>query len=127
MTNDGNEKTLREGYTTGSCAAAATKAALTALITGQVQAEATIRIPIGRVVTFSLASCSFDGETATASVVKDGGDDPDATHGALIVSTVSWASSPGVISTAVKGSDVSRNPACRCRSGKRRSIQCRGK
>ncbi|EPR28851.1 CbiD protein [Geobacillus sp. WSUCF1] len=90
------KKTLREGYTTGSCATAATKAALTALITGQVQAEATIRIPIGRVVTFSLASCSFDGETATASVVKDGGDDPDATHGALIVSTVSWASSPGV-------------------------------
>ncbi|WJP98926.1 cobalt-precorrin-5B (C(1))-methyltransferase [Geobacillus stearothermophilus] len=90
------KKTLREGYTTGSCAAAATKAALTALITGQVQTDATIRIPIGRVVTFSLASCSFDGETATAAVVKDGGDDPDATHGALIVSTVSWASSPGV-------------------------------
>ncbi|AMX83534.1 cobalt-precorrin-5B (C(1))-methyltransferase [Geobacillus subterraneus] len=90
------KKTLREGYTTGSCATAATKAALTALITGRVQTEATIRLPIGRAVTFSVQSCTYDGSTATAAVVKDGGDDPDATHGALIVSTVSWASSSGV-------------------------------
>ncbi|WP_445612332.1 cobalt-precorrin-5B (C(1))-methyltransferase [Geobacillus sp. YF-1] len=92
----GANKTLREGYTTGSCATAATKAALTALVTGQVQTEATIRLPIGRVVTFAVESCVIHGATATAAVVKDGGDDPDATHGARIVATVSWAPEPGV-------------------------------
>ncbi|AGT32123.1 cobalt-precorrin-6A synthase [Geobacillus genomosp. 3] len=90
------KKALREGYTTGSCATAAAKAALTALITGKAQTEATIRLPIGRVVTFAMASCTVGGSSATASVIKDGGDDPDATHGATIVSTVSWALDSGV-------------------------------
>ncbi|WP_027409801.1 cobalt-precorrin-5B (C(1))-methyltransferase [Anoxybacillus tepidamans] len=83
-------KTLREGYTTGACATAATKAALTALITGVPQTEATIYLPIGRWVTFAVERCQINGGSATAAVIKDGGDDPDATHGAEIISTVSW-------------------------------------
>lgn len=88
---------LREGYTTGSCATAATKAALTALITGESQTESTIYLPIKRFVTFHIESCEITKEMATASIIKDGGDDPDATHGALIVSTVSWTDEPGII------------------------------
>jgi cobalt-precorrin-5B (C1)-methyltransferase len=91
------EKTLREGYTTGACATAATKAALATLITGIVQAEATIYLPIGRWVTFQIEHCARMNDSATATVVKDGGDDPDATHGAHIVATVMWNNSEGII------------------------------
>ncbi|EMT53211.1 cobalt-precorrin-5B (C(1))-methyltransferase [Brevibacillus borstelensis] len=90
-------KPLRHGYTTGSCATAATKAALTALITQQEQREATIRLPIGQDVSFQTESCEFDAVSATAGIIKDGGDDPDATHGALIISTVSWLDEPGIV------------------------------
>jgi cobalt-precorrin-5B (C1)-methyltransferase len=91
-----NEKPLRHGYTTGACAAAATKAALTALILQERQEEATIPLPIGQEVTFSLERCEYTQDMATAGIVKDGGDDPDATHGALILSTVSWKEEPGI-------------------------------
>ncbi|MFX3623850.1 MAG: cobalt-precorrin-5B (C(1))-methyltransferase [Ectobacillus sp.] len=90
------EKKLREGYTTGACATAAAKAALTALITGEEQTEATIYLPIKRFATFHLENCEVTGETGAASIMKDAGDDPDATHGALIVATVSWAEKRGI-------------------------------
>lgn len=90
-------KPLRHGYTTGSCATATTKAALLALITQERQTEATIRLPIGEDVTFQMESCEFSPEKATAGTIKDGGDDPDATHGALILSTVEWSDQPGII------------------------------
>ncbi len=83
-------KPLRIGYTTGSCATAATKAALTALITGKRPETAAIVIPNGDWVTFIIEKLDFSNGRVTAGVIKDGGDDPDATHGALIQSTVSW-------------------------------------
>ncbi|TYR80617.1 cobalt-precorrin-5B (C(1))-methyltransferase [Priestia megaterium] len=89
-------KKLREGYTTGACATAATKAALMTLITGESQTESTIFLPVGRFATFHIEHCEYSSTKATASVIKDAGDDPDATHGALIISDVSWADSPGV-------------------------------
>jgi cobalt-precorrin-5B (C1)-methyltransferase len=93
---DKEPKPLRHGYTTGSCATAGAKAALLALIEQQKQTEVQIRIPIGEEVLFVLQSCEYTQETGTASIVKDGGDDPDATHGALIVTQVSWRSEPGI-------------------------------
>jgi cobalt-precorrin-5B (C1)-methyltransferase len=84
-------KPLRHGYTTGANATAATKAALTTLITGQRQEEATIYIPAGRYVTFTIVNYYIDEKKVTAEVIKDGGDDPDATHRALIQSTVWWS------------------------------------
>lgn len=83
-------KKLREGFTTGACATAAVKAALTALITGEQQTEATIDLPVGRFATFQVTDCFIDGKSATATVIKDGGDDPDVTHGAKIVAAISW-------------------------------------
>lgn len=91
------EKKLRRGYTTGACAAAATKAALTALITKEEQPEATILLPVGEFATFSMEECLFAEESVLAGTVKDGGDDPDATHGALIQSQVSWHPGQGII------------------------------
>lgn len=89
-------KQMRHGYTTGACATAATKAALTALITQEVQKEATITLPIGKVVTFQMDSSEFTTDMGVARTIKDAGDDPDATHRALIVSTVTWSEAEGI-------------------------------
>jgi cobalt-precorrin-5B (C1)-methyltransferase len=94
--DDKETKPLRHGYTTGSCATATAKAALTALILQEAQTDATIRLPIGQDVTFTLVRCEFTGERAEAEVIKDGGDDPDATHGARIIAEVSWRTEPGI-------------------------------
>lgn len=90
-------KPLRHGYTTGSCATATAKAALTALILQEEQRESTIQLPIGQLVTFQLEQCEYTQDMAVAGVIKDGGDDPDATHGALILATVTWRSEPGIV------------------------------
>lgn len=83
-----SEKPLRKGWTTGACAAAAAKAAFTALETGVFPATATIRLPRGETPSFALARREQGDGWATAGVVKDAGDDPDVTHGAEIVVTV---------------------------------------
>ncbi|WP_442955866.1 cobalt-precorrin-5B (C(1))-methyltransferase [Paenibacillus sp. y28] len=87
---------MRHGYTTGSNATAAAKAALIALIEQEPQTEATIVLPIGERVTFSIIRCEYDQNRAEAEVIKDGGDDPDATHGARIITEVSWSEVPGI-------------------------------
>jgi cobalt-precorrin-5B (C1)-methyltransferase len=88
---------MRHGYTTGACSTAVTKAALTALITGEAQEQATIHLPVGRDATFTIEKCEMTDEGVRAETIKDAGDDPDATHQALIVSTVSWIDTPGII------------------------------
>src|SRR5262245_43248433 len=87
---------LRHGYTTGACAAAATRGALLALIDRQPVTEVVVRLPAGQVVTFALHSCGHTETEGTASVIKDAGDDPDVTHLAEIGSRVWWDSQPGV-------------------------------
>ncbi|MEV7277005.1 cobalt-precorrin-5B (C(1))-methyltransferase [Streptomyces sp. NPDC093111] len=79
---------LRPGWTTGACATAATTAAYTALLTGEFPDPVTITLPKGQTPAFALAVESTTAGSATAGVVKDAGDDPDVTHGALIRSTV---------------------------------------
>ncbi|MCF6095267.1 cobalt-precorrin-5B (C(1))-methyltransferase [Microaerobacter geothermalis] len=97
------KKPLRYGYTTGSCATATAKAALLALIEQKKQEKVTIKLPTGEAVTFQLKNCEFTGEMAVARVIKDGGDDPDATHGALIETTVTWKPEPGIVLEGGKG------------------------
>ena len=75
---------LRRGWTTGSCATAAAKAAYAALLTGRFPDPVVISLPNGRSVAFALAESRLQGGVAQAGVVKDAGDDPDVTHGALI-------------------------------------------
>src|SRR5918992_3072247 len=80
---------LRTGYTTGSCATAAAKAATLALLTGQPVKEVTVHLPVGRDAAFAVHRCEWvDDERVMCSVIKDGGDDPDVTHGAEICVTV---------------------------------------
>ncbi|MSO80781.1 MAG: cobalt-precorrin-5B (C(1))-methyltransferase [Alphaproteobacteria bacterium] len=80
--------TLRRGWTTGACAAAAAGAAATALLTGRFPSLATVRLPRGLVARFPLATTRLDGGAATAGIVKDAGDDPDDTHGLEVRATV---------------------------------------
>ncbi|GHB79117.1 cobalt-precorrin-5B C(1)-methyltransferase [Streptomyces xanthochromogenes] len=94
---------LRPGWTTGACATAATTAAYTALLTGDFPDPVTITLPRGQTPAFALAAeelapaqpaagrgAAGQGAAgyAMAAVVKDAGDDPDVTHGALVRSTV---------------------------------------
>ena len=75
---------LRRGWTTGACATAAARAAYEALLTGEFPDPVVIRLPRGQRAEFSLAEKKLENGTATAGVIKDAGDDPDVTHGALI-------------------------------------------
>ncbi|MFG2867924.1 cobalt-precorrin-5B (C(1))-methyltransferase [Streptomyces sp. NPDC048338] len=79
---------LRPGWTTGACATAATTAAYTALLTGDFPDPVTITLPRGGRPAFALAAEERTAGQAMAAVVKDAGDDPDVTHGALVRSTV---------------------------------------
>ena len=82
------EGPLRRGWTTGACATAATKAAFTALITGEFPDPVEILLPKGERPSFALARRDRGEDWATAGIIKDAGDDPDVTHLALILSTV---------------------------------------
>ncbi len=78
-------KDLRRGWTTGACATAATAAAYTALLTGEFPDPVTITLPKGETPSFALAREALGDGVASAGVIKDAGDDPDVTHGALIL------------------------------------------
>jgi cobalt-precorrin-5B (C1)-methyltransferase len=82
------EGPLRRGWTTGACAAAATAAAYQALLTGEFPDPVEIALPKGERPAFALARQELGRESATAGIVKDAGDDPDVTHGALVLATV---------------------------------------
>ena len=82
------DRPLKRGWTTGACATAATKAACTALTTGTFPDPVEIMLPGGQLVAFALAMYQAGSGEAMAGIVKDAGDDPDVTHGALVKSTV---------------------------------------
>jgi cobalt-precorrin-5B (C1)-methyltransferase len=82
------EPPLRRGWTTGSCAAAAAKAAFAALVTGEFPDPVEVTLPRGERPSFALAMTRTGEGAATAGVIKDAGDDPDVTHGALVCATL---------------------------------------
>lgn len=96
------DQELRRGWTTGACATAATKAALMALWGGDFPKRVSITLPKGETPEFPLAFTDKGVGWAEAGVVKDAGDDPDVTHGALIRARVEQ-SSLGVTFHAGKG------------------------
>jgi cobalt-precorrin-5B (C1)-methyltransferase len=82
------ERPLRWGWTTGTCATAAAKAAFAALVSGEFPDPVAVTLPRGERPSFALALTRRDAASATAGVIKDAGDDPDVTHGALVLATV---------------------------------------
>ena len=95
---------LRRGWTTGACAAGAARAAFEALLTGRFPDPVPVALPKGVRPEFALASYELGAGCARTAIVKDAGDDPDVTHGALIVATVRLAPpGAGVSFTAGEG------------------------
>ena len=85
---------LRFGWTTGTCATAASVAAYQAMVTGEFPREVAVTTPSGRVARLAISMTKHDATTFTAGVIKDAGDDPDVTHGAEIRATLSPLASP---------------------------------
>jgi cobalt-precorrin-5B (C1)-methyltransferase len=93
---------LRTGWTTGTCASAAAKAAAIALATGTPPRQVDVALPGGARVTFPVEAAG----PATCVVLKDAGDDPDCTDGARVTAAVSWRRSGEKDPLLVAGSGV---------------------
>lgn len=90
-------KALRTGWTTGTCASAAARAAALHLATGAPQRWVEVGLPSGRRVTFAVErTAELRAGRTEAVVIKDAGDDPDVTHGSHLTATVSWRDTPGL-------------------------------
>ena len=89
-------KRLRLGYTTGSCAAAAAKAAAWMLLTGMRKERITLDTPKGIRLELDVKEITIGTDTVSCAIEKDSGDDPDVTKGTLIFATVSRSEIPGV-------------------------------
>ncbi|MEM7344480.1 MAG: cobalt-precorrin-5B (C(1))-methyltransferase [Chloroflexota bacterium] len=91
-----NRKGERTGYTTGSNASAAAKAATIALFTRQWPDTVSITLPIGETATMTPVEQVLTENSAYCCMVKDAGDDPDVTHGTLICAEVKSIDEPGI-------------------------------
>lgn len=88
---------MRTGYTTGTNAAGAAKAATLALLTGEWPEQVTVALPRDKSTTMTPVECRLTANMASCCMVKDGGDDPDVTHGALICAQVQHHETPGIM------------------------------
>lgn len=98
-----DKKKLRCGYTTGSCAAAAAKAAAETLLSGRELTEVTLRTPKGIVLTLPLTQCEITEHAVRCGVRKDSGDDADVTNGITVFAQAEKTKEPGVIVTGGRG------------------------
>ncbi len=112
----GSRRGLRRGFTTGACAAAAAKAALMGLLGRRVD-TVDIGLPVGVRASFAVAGTEAGDGWCRCSVVKDGGDDPDVTHGAEIMATVSWRPGGGVLLDRGEGVGVITKPGLELPAG----------
>ena len=97
---DSNTETktnLRTGFTTGSCATASSKAGILSIINQKKIENVDIILPKGSRLEIKINSCEFLSDSAKCSVIKDGGDDPDVTHGAEIFVDIELTNNVGEI------------------------------
>ncbi|MFB5647873.1 MAG: cobalt-precorrin-5B (C(1))-methyltransferase [Candidatus Nitrosomaritimum aestuariumsis] len=85
-----DKKKLKTGFTTGTSATAAAIAAAQSIIEQKVVDVVEVKLPKGKFIKIPIHLCNFEKETAHCSVIKDGGDDPDVTHGAEIIVDLSF-------------------------------------
>jgi len=102
------QKSLKRGYTTGSCSAAATKAALVMMMSGERCDTVRIGTPKGIELNLEVHNQEYSADEAFCSIIKDGGDDPDATHGLHILSRVTRPG--GVVNQENSGSAQAASP-----------------
>jgi len=86
------KENLRTGFTTGTSATAAAKASLLSIIHQRKIEQVDVKLPKGSWIKIPIYSCKFGTDSARCSVIKDGGDDPDVTHGAEIIVDLSFTS-----------------------------------
>ena len=97
------KKPLRHGYTTGACATVTSLAAARLLFDLPAIKQCSITLPKGQNVEFDLQNCKLTSQGATASTIKDAGDDPDVTHQALITSFIALTTEKKIRFYAGKG------------------------
>lgn len=90
-------KQLRLGYTTGSCAAAAAKAAAWMLLTGQRKERIRLHTPKGIELDLAILEIEMGENAVSCAVEKDSGDDPDVTKGTYVFALVSRTTTPGIV------------------------------
>ena len=99
-----NQKLLRCGYTTGTCAAAASKAATAMLFSKEIMSSVSITTPNQTDLVIDVLNPQFSDNAASCSIEKDSGDDPDITNGILVSSKVTLCpDSPDIIIEGGKG------------------------
>ncbi|MDN5332174.1 MAG: cobalt-precorrin-5B (C1)-methyltransferase [Tepidanaerobacteraceae bacterium] len=111
-------KRLRLGYTTGSCAAASAKAATMALFSGTAPEYVKIETPAGKVLTIKVEDWEKGDGWAKCAVKKDGGDDPDVTHGLLVWARVEKKPSEGIEIAAGEGIGIVTKPGLPVKPGR---------
>jgi cobalt-precorrin-5B (C1)-methyltransferase len=108
----------RTGFTTGACSAAAAKAATRCLLLDISLEAIETTLPNRNQVTFVLKQCERIGPLQRCSIIKDAGDDPDATHGAEIVAEVVLRETPGIVLVGGKGVGMVTKPGLGLEVGK---------
>ena len=98
-----NQKKLRRGFTTGSCAAAAAKAAALALFSENPVSGVSLMTPKGILLELPVEECLRREHSVSCAVRKDAGDDPDVTHGVLVWARVSRSCCSGIQIDGEKG------------------------
>ena len=110
-------KKMRYGYTTGSCAAAAAKAAAMMALSGQAIEQVSIDTPKGWILDIKIEEHSLGNRTAVCAVKKDAGDDPDNTDGILIEACCEILETPGVVIKGGKGVGMVTKPGLQIAPG----------
>jgi cobalt-precorrin-5B (C1)-methyltransferase len=111
-------KKYRKGHTTGSCAAAAAKAAVSMLVSGELSDRVEIDTPAGIRLTLPLVDARFGEGSAVCAVVKDGGDDPDVTTGLKIFAEARFHPGNTIVVNAGEGIGVVTLPGLKVEVGK---------
>ena len=110
-------KNLRCGYTTGSCATAASKAAAAMLLTGERIDSVRIDTPKGIVLNLEPLEVMLTADFASCAIRKDSGDDPDDTNGVLVYAKVEKTAEPGIIIEGGIGVGRVTKPGLACAVG----------
>lgn len=109
--------TLRHGYTTGTCAAAAARAAVMLLLGGPSPGSVEVILPDHARVRLPVDSCRAGSGSAEATVIKDAGDDPDITNGYPVTVRACWNEGSGIVLKAGEGIGTVTRPGLQVRPG----------
>lgn len=94
---------MKKGFTTGTCAQAASKGAALMLTTKKLISEVTVNVPSGDKLVLKLINQKIKNNSASCAIIKNSGDDPDITNGTKICAEVRFSSKKGITITGGKG------------------------